>query len=273
MTSKLNQTTLACLAALGLACASLLPITTGADATPVPAAVFSYDLEVGNNTQQLSPSTSVPLSGTLNLAGQTATAITTAGPPIENVSVSITTPGQDAFASASIRYYFQATGGNPFATVSVPLIITASGAVSQSDYVNHADLVLSTTNGSQYIASACSTPGDASLCAPFPVAPSFSIVDKVSVDSDTINSLLLETFVRVGNTASASGIIDPTVIIDPTFELASQYHIEFSPGISNGAAAAVPVPGTLPLLASGLCALGLLRWRTKRRGSALSVSG
>jgi hypothetical protein len=227
---------------------ALLGISSVATASNVPDASFSYFLEVGNNTVQQNPTASTPLSGTLNIADQTATATTTAGPPTENVSVSVAGAGKDAFAFATIKYYFQVTGGDPFNVLPVPVIISANGAVTSSNLVNQARLSFNTPYdalGQHIIGSACTTPGDASLCAPFTVAPSFSTVTHTTVGTGLINYLLLETFVHVtspGGTASASGFIDPTtVIIDPNFEFASLYKIEFSTGISNGAA---PLPAT-----------------------------
>ena len=158
------------------------------------------------------------------------------------------------------------------------MIISANGAVTSSNFVNQARLSFNTPYdalGQHIIGSACTTPGDASLCGTLSVAPSFSIVTPATVGTGYINYLLLETFIHVsttspGGTASASGFIDPTVIIDPSFEFASQYHIEFSQGITNGAAAATPLPAALPLFASGLGALGLLGWRRKRKVLAVA---
>ena len=121
MKNVVKPATSSWLVAGGFVCASsLLGVPTAATASSVPLASFSYYLEVGNNTAQLNPTASTPLSGTLNIADQTATATTTAGPPTENVSVSVTGPGKDAFASATIKYYFQVTGGDPFNVEPVP---------------------------------------------------------------------------------------------------------------------------------------------------------
>ena len=48
--------------------------------------------------------------------------------------------------------------------------------------------------------------------------------------------------------------------------------ISFAPGTLTGNQAATPLPATLPLLATGLGALGLLGWRKKRKVSAIAAA-
>jgi hypothetical protein len=60
--------------------------------------------------------------------------------------------------------------------------------------------------------------------------------------------------------------LDPNFFIDPSVPNASQYTIEYSPGIV--ATSATPLPAALPLFATGLGALGLLGWRRKRKNAA-----
>ena len=57
---------------------------------------------------------------------------------------------------------------------------------------------------------------------------------------------------------SSSGVLDPYVVIDPSFVDADKYHLEFSQGVSN--LAPVPAPPAFICLASGL--IGLYRRRT-----------
>lgn len=48
--------------------------------------------------------------------------------------------------------------------------------------------------------------------------------------------------------------------------------ISFAPGTSNRGLPSTPLPATLPLLATGLGALGLLGWRKKRKVSAIAAA-
>ena len=86
----------------------------------------------------------------------------------------------------------------------------------------------------------------------------------------------------VGTYSSFDVAVDPKIGFDQaafdalygsnSFPLAQYYSIDFSPNVP---VPSVPVPGALPLFASGLAGLGLLGWRRKRKayksceGSAL----
>jgi hypothetical protein len=82
---------------------------------------------------------------------------------------------------------------------------------------------------------------------------------------------------NAGGTISASAVIDPFFFIDallfaewyPGIDV-SQYSIILNSEFVNipPGEATTPLPGALPLFTSGLCALGLLGWRRKRKRAA-----
>ena len=82
-----------------------------------------------------------------------------------------------------------------------------------------------------------------------------------------------------GSGGSATAFADPHIFIDPSFDPsftgdASLYSIIVSDGVGNdfppgflgpSPVVTTPLPGALPLFATGLGALGLLSWRRKRK--------
>jgi hypothetical protein len=64
---------------------------------------------------------------------------------------------------------------------------------------------------------------------------------------------------------SASAALDPLFTVDLPLDLSGQYQMFFSDGVGNGANGVTPIPAALPLFATGLGALGLLAWRSRRK--------
>jgi hypothetical protein len=65
-------------------------------------------------------------------------------------------------------------------------------------------------------------------------------------------------------TGGATAMIDPHVVVDPSFPNADQYSIEFSPGISNAAPGGpVPEPATWATLLAGLGLAGAAMHRRR----------
>ena len=69
-----------------------------------------------------------------------------------------------------------------------------------------------------------------------------------------------------GYEGSASGFIDPFLMIDPQFAQAGQFHIVFAPGVTNGGGA-VPEPAAWALMLAGFGLVGA-RLRHSKRQSA-----
>jgi hypothetical protein len=56
-------------------------------------------------------------------------------------------------------------------------------------------------------------------------------------------------------------------IIDPLFTAPDGYTIEYSAGLLETTGTETPLPGTLPLFATGLGAFSVLGWRRKRKAN------
>jgi hypothetical protein len=77
------------------------------------------------------------------------------------------------------------------------------------------------------------------------------------------------TFVQNGNTNTSMGWVQVTytfVAVDPSYTLkfASSNNNGWGPALDDVSVNAVPLPGSVLLLGTGLIGLGLLRWRRKR---------
>jgi len=86
-------------------------------------------------------------------------------------------------------------------------------------------------------------------------------VDQIALVADSYVSMDIP-----GDRLAGAGIfatIDPYIMIDPSFPLASEFSLAFSPYIGNDliGAASVPEPGTLTLFGGALLALFSVRRR------------
>ena len=165
-----------------------------------------------------------------------------------------------AQANASIKYYFQITGGS--VGDAVPLLIATElatavsapdgGSASASLFVHSASggaipdrEIMVCSNGS------CGASGS-----------TFSgTLATTGFSGDDGDFIVLDLIAGVGDSfgaRSADASADPWIYIDPTFAGASQYRIAVSDGVAN-AISAVPEPSTFALLALGLGALSRRR--------------
>jgi hypothetical protein len=93
----------------------------------------------------------------------------------------------------------------------------------------------------------------------------------ISLVSGAAYEITLSAYADIENQTGSD-----TASIDPYFSFvnsadASQYEIDFSPGITNGVSA-TPLPATLSLFACGLGMIGLLARRRKRNAAALEAA-
>lgn len=144
--------------------------------------------------------------------------------------------------------------------VNVPLDITATGSTFASGSAFAQAIVENVSTGTNLF-FACSGIVSPKGCAFTGIPSSFSGTKTKFVMSDTPFSLKL---VAVGSTFdNQPGIffasVDPMITIDPSFAQANQFSLVFSPNSSGGGA--VPEPGSLELLGTGLLSLAGLFWR------------
>jgi hypothetical protein len=254
---------------LPLSLATAIAGASGAAAgvTTLPAAQGFVHLYAGSNDNSLTPgSPPNAYSNSLSVAG--AGSASGAGqfhPHPSLTAAAFATGGYNSGSIVFLQYYFEASGPTG---VDVPLILTASGAVSQSTVStgNQAILVADIYGGPQiYYIEAC-TNSFAVSCDGY--LSSFSVEAALTVASDTTVSIALTLAVAANTgvggrlTDSQYGYIDPIITIDPTFALANEFTLEFSPGVGN-LEAGVPEPSTSAMLLGGFGGLGYLALRRR----------
>jgi hypothetical protein len=155
---------------------------------------------------------------------------------------------QDVFAD--LDYYFEVAGGS--AGASVPVLI-ATNLLTSGTYPQYGGASIGvSTGGGVGVAgmTVCTYPGD---CAAGQFSGNLSLMATAGSEYRIHLRAAAE-----GRDVSAS--VDPYIFIDPAFADAADYHVEVSDGVGNSPAA-VPAPGTLPLLGSALGLFGLVSRR------------
>jgi hypothetical protein len=197
-----------------------------------------------------------------NASGNTVASLgTDTSPPLVHVgAVSAGAPGEVS-ADANVQYFFTVDGGP--SGVSVPLNISATGfALTVHGGTVHGVLDLFsaasgivTTLGTLNVGLAGSQI--------FSTSMQFTAItgDLFAVEMSIIATAPTGALLAPG---SAAGEIDPHISFVNAAD-ASTFTLEFSPNVIDPQGTAVtPLPGTLPLFATGLAGLGLLGWRRKK---------
>jgi hypothetical protein len=186
--------------------------------------------------------------------------------PSPNLFASATASGDaSGYASFSLTYYIELTGGP---SGSVPLTINTSGVAGQNSQViasifnpiTSVILYLATASyGSTYVYD------NGIYLVPYGPGSSFD-------RSDTVNLMEGVTYrVSLNLTVTAtSAFSQQTASVDPYFsDIPAGYQLLISEGVGDSPLSPTPLPATLPLLASGVGAIGLLGWRRKARAKAV----
>jgi hypothetical protein len=189
-------------------------------------------------------------------------------------------PSFEAIAKAAVTlvYNFEIVGPQ---TIQVPVLVQGNGNyavtgnfASSGNYIGFARLLIDGNSQNvfdQTIEVDGGIPGGPSVITT--QSASFS-VDK---DFDFLANTPYEVFMQIETSAvvnltDISNLVS-TASIDPSFQIdpsVSGYSIVFSDGI-GGAAAATPLPATLPLFAGGLGFVGYLARRKRSMRSALAI--
>jgi hypothetical protein len=246
--------------------------------TIIPSAFFSATAgscsNVGSSPQSCTYTETIDTNvgpSTLSWASGTVAAPTpgvSAQVSVSTVAGIFPTGGPSAF----VNYQFMIAGPTG---VHVPIFAIANGdasIVSSGDITDAAAISDVTINGT-LIGRTCAALGSFA-CTNIP----FNNPTPMTLTSDTLITIHLSASAQCGTgdrtiTPGLSEICtalaesDPFIYIDPTFALANQFTLDFSPGIGNSPAA-TPLPAALPLFASGFGVMGFLAKRRKRKSVA-----
>jgi hypothetical protein len=250
--------------------------------TVVPDAIGSVDFEAfvastsNTNTQtgiNLSTTSGGTINGAAGASETTSMSAATGGVSIQpspNISGSASAFGiAGAVVNLDLLSYFRVVGPT---NAAVPVNIVGSGSVTANASNSIAVLYFSGPFvGTIQLGSACQF----SDCSGFNNHSAFAVNSNQIVTANPNQAYSLELVLSLsvnssslGTSDFSSGFVDPTVAIDPLFLLQNPgFSLEFSLNAGN-TPLATPLPGALPLFATGLGGLVLLGRRRK-----LSVVG
>ncbi len=269
-----------------LAASALAAFSSPLSATPVTIDPVSWsisasvcDCEGGNSAGASSsdPGASLPASvntsypnGFIALISGSAGA-SISGVPSIAVSVSLSQSNNPfvglgaSVADGTMTYFFELTqtSGTGGLVTGVPVLFNGSSSQSSTNTANEGStgtfvsMSITPVGGTSSLYSLAGTNNGG-------YGGSLTIVPGQEYEVD------MEAHAEVhATTGGASAAIDPYFFIDPTFQFANDFQLNFSDGITNSPVAAVPEPSTWVMMILGFCGLGFLARRRRERGVAL----
>jgi hypothetical protein len=166
-------------------------------------------------------------------------------------SASTATLGTSSSAQSSLIYDFAVSGADG----NVPVLVQASGGTAGNGGRMLALLTIQSMSTADLIVNeSLDVFGQTQL---------FSVNQTFMLAANAIYRVTMQTL-----TTTSNGPVSASAYVDPYFSAPSGYTILTSAGIGNLAPPTVPIPAALPLFATGLGALGILRWRRKKAAAA-----
>jgi hypothetical protein len=180
-----------------------------------------------------------------------------------------TTPA--AIGVAAVQYYFDINGPS---SVAVPLLIRGGGSLSAS---GDGDASVSYSffqgdSGGAVYTNECNTGSLSPFCGSFTYSDQRSLLSGDGTTAGMIGSIQIRANFGASN-GSASAMIDPMIVIDPTFADANLYTITFSDGVTNGGGQrSVPEPATWAMMIAGFGLVGFALRRHRKVATRVSFA-
>jgi hypothetical protein len=248
-------------------------VTSPAKAVTVDPLLGSLVVAVGTTSFD-QPTSTVPFSASGASPFSFASASITGGadPSIsaQSQTTGNGTPGQvNASAGGELLYFFTVVGPTPVNVTATGSISIAGNSTSFATHDNMTEIVAGASSSAsfgignnqvgEFITNA--TPG--AFASTFLATPGieYFVIMNVSTSAESL-TLFAEP-------ALAAAEVDPVLTVDTT---SPGFSIDFSAGITQGIASAVPEPSTWAMMILGFCGVGFMAYRRKQSGPSLHVA-
>jgi hypothetical protein len=237
---------------------------------PGAAQVLGGSLSI-NAISNSPPAISIAGSGTETLDNGTAQ-VQSVLALTPSPSIQLTGSSSSGSTVAILQYRYQMVVSGPGSTALVQIDASANAGGSSSGIANFSGLSADVTinNPNSFIVEK-SLPGSTGTGGAWNLDQSFTF---------QTNTIYFVTMTAEGETSSgrSNGTASFFVDVDPVFTIdssqanANQYSIQFSDGIGNSVAGAVPEPSTWAMMILGFAGVGFMAYRRKQNGSALHLA-